>query len=62
METIKRFMSYQELSEEVGININTLYSMVKKKKIPHQRLSLRLVRFDRIEIDKWLDETKVNHN
>ncbi|MBC7540679.1 MAG: helix-turn-helix domain-containing protein [Bacteriovorax sp.] len=51
--------SYAELSQELGVPIGTLYSMVSEKKIPHLRIGPRHVIFDRTEIKKWLDSHKV---
>jgi len=50
----KTFLSIKELSEYIGIKPKTLYSWVSKGVIPHYRL-MGLVRFNRKEIDKWLN-------
>ena len=47
-------MDYQELSALLGVKTGTLYSWVSRKRIPHIRLSGRLVRFDPNVITLWL--------
>lgn len=51
-----RFYNYKSLSEYTGISLNTLYSMVFRKKIPCLRISTRYVLFDRMEIAKWIHD------
>ena len=48
------------LAQEVtGLALGTLYSMVSQKKIPHSRLSKRLVNFSRRELEDWLQSKTV---
>lgn len=51
---------YLGAMEETGLNINTLYALVHRKKIPHMRLSSRLVRFSRLELRSWMRSHQVN--
>jgi excisionase family DNA binding protein len=51
-------MTYQELGDHLGIKVSTLYAWVHQKRIPHVRFSGRMVRFDRAEIETWLEEKK----
>ena len=50
---------YSGAFEETGITINTLYAMVHRKKIPHIRLTSRLVRFSRKELRAWMKSHQV---
>lgn len=52
-------LTYAQLGEVIGFPLGTLYSMVKKKQIPHVRLGRRLVRFRRNEIERWLQSRSV---
>ena len=45
---------YAELARRTGIKEVTLRSLVHRRKIPHYRLSDRIVVFDADEIDQWL--------
>lgn len=47
-------LTYAEVRKLTGFKLGTLYSMVKRREIPHVRLGRRLVRFRRAEIDRWL--------
>ncbi len=55
----KPLMSYEETARLLGVKLGTLYAWVHHRKIPHVRLGDRLVRFDRAEIEGWLDARRV---
>ncbi len=59
-EQVDELGGYPQASKWLGIPITTLYSMVCQKRIPHIRLSGRMVRFRRSEIDKWLAANAVS--
>lgn len=52
-------LTYQQVADRLGIRVPTLYVMVHRLRIPHIRLSGRMVRFDPAEVDQWLDERRV---
>jgi len=54
----KRFISIKELAECLGIKIGTAYSWVYQRKIAYVKIG-RLVKFDKIELDKWIEIHKV---
>ena len=54
----KEYLSYAEVSEMLGLSMNTLYSMVHRKLIPFLRISDRIVRFERGEIEAWLESRR----
>jgi excisionase family DNA binding protein len=54
------YLSYQQVSSAYGIGLSTLYSMVRRKQIPHVRIGPRFVRFRRSELDAWLNERSVD--
>ncbi len=49
----KRYLSPKELSEYLGISLQTIYEWTSQRKIPFVKLS-RLVKFDVAEIDAWM--------
>lgn len=51
-----RYLNYQQLGDVLGIKVSTLYSLVCRKRIPHHRLSGRMVRFSTEEINDWLKD------
>src|SRR5512136_1907618 len=51
---LKEFLPVDELSQYLGIKKSSLYSLVEKREIPHYRIG-RLVRFEKSEIDGWMD-------
>ena len=54
----KRYLSPQELSEYMGIAIQTIYEWTSQKKVPYIKLG-RLVKFDQGEIDTWMKSQSV---
>lgn len=50
---------YKEAAAYTGIPEGTLRALVSQKKIPHIRVSPRLVLMDLDEIDAWLAERSV---
>lgn len=53
------FMSYAEATQLLGVKTGTLYSWVSRRVIPFVRLSPRVVRFRREDLDRWLAERSV---
>lgn len=50
---------YKEASARTGIPEGTLRALVSTKKIPHIRVSPRVVLFDTAQLDQWLAERTV---
>ena len=55
---MKRFVGVEEIAEYLDVSINTIYSWVWLKKIPHVKMG-KLVKFDLQEIETWLKEKKI---
>jgi excisionase family DNA binding protein len=53
-------MNYEEAASFLSLKLNTLYSLVWRKQIPHVRLTGRLVRFSSEELLDWLKQKKVD--
>lgn len=51
----KELLTVEELSDRLSVKPSTLYSWVASGQIPHLRLSRRLIRFKKEEIDQWLE-------
>ena len=54
-----RLLNYNDVSERLGIELPTLYSMVSQNRIPHLRFSARMVRFDEEILAKWVADHQV---
>lgn len=54
----KEYISPQELAEYLGVSVNTVYSWIWQKKVPHVKLS-RLVKFSKTGIDDWMKSMNV---
>jgi len=51
-------MNAQELSNMLGISVNTAYSWVSQRKIPFVKCG-RLTKFDVQKIEEWIKENSV---
>ena len=49
----KRFLDVNEVSNEYGLAVSTLYTMVSQRRIPFVKMGRR-TKFDRLELDKWI--------
>lgn len=58
-EVTAAYLTYAEASELIGVKIGTLYAWVSRRMIPFVRLSPRVVRFRRADIDAWLQERSI---
>ena len=54
----KRLIGPEDLAEYLDIRLNTVYCWVYQRKIPHLKVG-RLVKFDLVEIDKWLSDRRI---
>ena len=54
----KRFMDVEQLAEYLGISKWLIYKYVKNREIPFIPFG-RLVRFDRLAVEKWADKRMV---
>jgi len=53
-ETQARYLLCEEVAGLLRLSPKTIYNMVYEGRIPCIRLSNKCVRFDRVEIEKWL--------
>lgn len=60
---MRKKIDIQELSEMLGVSVNTIYSWISQRKIPYIKVG-RLVRFDVDKVEKWLENhsVEVYHN
>jgi excisionase family DNA binding protein len=49
----KRFLDVEEVANEYGLGVSTLYTMVSQRRIPFVKLGRR-TKFDRKELDRWI--------
>jgi excisionase family DNA binding protein len=54
-----RYLDYEQAAKLIGVPKGTVFAWVRAKKIPHRRLGPRLVRFDKQELEKWINERTV---
>ena len=54
-----RLLTYAEAARLLNVRKGTLYAWVHERRIPHLRLSTRLVRFDEATLMQWLADRQV---
>ena len=57
---MEKLLSIDELSEFLGVKKATIYAWTCQNKIPHIKLSKRLLKFKKADILKWLDRKSVS--
>ena len=57
--THKELWNYDRAAEMLGLAKGTLYAMVHQNRVPHIRLGHRLVRFDPLELEKYVEAHRV---
>jgi len=55
---LSKYLSPAELAQFLGISITTIYSYTSDRVIPFTKIG-RLVRFNPLEINKWLKQKSV---
>lgn len=58
MGSEQRYLSPQELSQYLGIAIQTVYEWTSQRRVPYIKLG-RLVKFDQREIDEWMKRQRI---
>jgi excisionase family DNA binding protein len=53
------YLNYDQAAKLLAVPIGTLYAWVHHHKVPHIRISARMVRFDRAELVSWLEARRV---
>lgn len=53
-----RLLSIQEVAEYLGVSPRTVQAWCQGNKIPHYKIGGRLRRFDKREIDQWLERKR----
>jgi excisionase family DNA binding protein len=50
-----RLLTAKQLSVYLGLPLSTIYAMVEQKRIPFKRFGAKMIRFDKKDIDEWVD-------
>ena len=56
---IPRWLTPKKAAAHLGIPTSTLHSYVRAGRVPFVRMSERVIRFDRNELDEWLEARHV---
>jgi excisionase family DNA binding protein len=59
-EDFQRWMTSDEVAEYLKVERDTIYHFIKDARIPHHKIpGGQRLRFDRYEIDKWMESGRV---
>lgn len=50
-----RLLTAKQLAVYLNFPLSTVYAMVEQKQIPFKRFGKKAIRFDRKDIDRWID-------
>jgi len=53
------YLTYNQAAKFLNMPKGTLYALVHERRVPHVRLSSRMVRFSRAELEAWLTAHRV---
>ena len=54
----KRYLDVEDVSEEYGLAVSTIYTMVSQHRIPFVKMGRR-TKFDRLQLEKWVAANSV---
>jgi excisionase family DNA binding protein len=57
---IEKLLSVDEVSEMLGVTKATIYSWTSRNKIPHIKLSKRLLKFSKNDIEAWIAKRAIS--
>lgn len=60
VELLSPLLTYQDASKFLGIPLSSMYALVSLRRIPHYRLSGRMVRFNLADLQSWVEERRVD--
>jgi len=55
---VKQLITVDRAAQQTGLSTHTLYKMVSQRRVPYVKLGGAL-RFDPVELDKWIKENTV---
>ncbi len=54
-----RWLTPTQLEQEYGLCENTMSKYRMQKKVPFSKIGTKIIRYDRLKIDKWLEDHEV---
>jgi|RhiMetdeSRZDD1v2_1073273.scaffolds.fasta_scaffold3560769_1 excisionase family DNA binding protein len=55
----RRFLDAEDVANEYGLAVSTVYTMVSQRRIPFVKMGRR-TKFDRLQLEKWVLAHTVN--
>jgi len=55
----KKMLTLEEAAKHLGISKASLYQLTHRRAIPHYKPNGKMVYFNRLELDKWLQRNRI---
>ena len=55
----KKMLTVEEAARHMGVSKSNLYQLIHRRAIPHYKPNGKMVYFNRLELDKWLQRNRV---
>ncbi len=55
----KKMLTLEEAAKHLGVSKNYLYQLIHRRAIPHYKPNGKMVYFNKLELDKWLQRNRI---
>ena len=55
----KKMLTVEEAARHMGVSKSNLYQLIHRRAIPHYKPNGKMVYFNRLELDKWLQRNRI---
>lgn len=55
----KRYLNVDECAVYLNVSKHTVYGWISKGKLPHYKIGGKLVRFDLLALERWMERKKI---
>lgn len=52
-------LTLEEAAKHLGVSKNYLYQLIHRRAIPHYKPNGKMVYFNKLELDKWLQRNRI---
>lgn len=56
----KKMLTLEEAARYLGVSKSNLYQLIHRRAIPHYKPNGKMVYFNRLELDKWLQRNRID--
>lgn len=56
----KKMLTLEKAARYLGVSKSNLYQLIHRRAIPHYKPNGKMVYFNRLELDKWLQRNRID--